>query len=231
MGLRVAIDLDGTIADLSRAMHGVATRYFGEARTASPEPAPDPADDAGAPAPADRPSLRDLGLRPSELNALWTEVLRTKNFWTTLEEMEAGVVTRIADLAAERRWDVLFITTRPTATGATTQVQSQEWLAAKGFTHPSVYVVKGSRGKVAAALDLDAVVDDRPEHCLDVATESRAKAVLVWPGPTEALGPGVAGHGVIVTRSIGAAIDQLVDMDRARRGGVVQSIRRLFRKR
>jgi hypothetical protein len=230
MGLRVAIDLDGTVADLSHAMHVVATKYFGEARTATPEAAPESPDDPDGAAPADRPSLRDLKLRPSELDALWTEVLRTKNFWTTLEETEPGIVARIAALAAERRWDVLFITTRPTATGATTQVQSQQWLSAHGFTHPSVYVVKGSRGKVADALGLDAVVDDRFEHCLDVATESKAKAVLVWPGPTEALGPGVAGHGVIITRSIGAAIDQLVEMDRERRGGVVQSIKRLLRR-
>ncbi len=230
MGLRVAIDLDGTIADLSRAMHVVATKYFGEARTAVPEAAPDALDAVDTAAPTDRPSLRDLKLRPSELDALWTEVLRTKNFWTTLDETEPGIVARIADLAAEGRWDVLFITTRPTATGATTQVQSQQWLSAHGFTHPSVYVVKGSRGKVADALGLDAVVDDRFENCLDVATESRAKAVLVWPGPTEALGPGVARHGVIVTRSIGAAIDQLVEMDRARRGGVVQSIKRYLRR-
>lgn len=225
MGLRVAIDLDGTVADLSRAMHAVATKHFGEARTAAAEPTTD------APLPADRPTLQDLDLRPSELDALWTEVLRTKNFWTTLEETDAGIVARIAELAAERRWDVLFITTRPTATGQTTQVQSQQWLSAKGFTHPSVYVVKGSRGKVAAALDLDAVVDDRPEHCLDVATESPAKAVLVWPGSPEALGPGVARHGVVVTSSISAAIDHLVEIDRARRGGVVRSIKRLFGKR
>jgi len=222
MGLRVAIDLDGTVADLSRAMHGVATKYFGEARTAPP------AADADPDAPPERPTVQDLNLRPSELDALWTEVLRTKNFWTTLQEVEPGVVKRIAALAADRRWDVLFITTRPTATGETTQVQSQKWLHAHGFEHPSVYVVKGSRGKVATALDLDAVVDDRPENCLDVATESPAKAVLVWPGPLEALGPGVTKHGVVVTRSIGAALDQLVEMDRARRGGVVRSIKRLF---
>lgn len=225
MGLRVAIDLDGTVADLSRAMHGVATNYFGAARTA---PAAVASDAADAPPPSERPTLQDLDLRPSELDALWTEVLRTKNFWTTLAETEPGIVARIAALAADRRWDVLFITTRPTATGETTQVQSQKWLHAHGFPHPSVYVVKGSRGKVAAALDLDAVVDDRPENCLDVATESPAKALLVWPGPLDALGPGVSKHGVVVTRSIGAALDQLVEMDRARRGGVVQSIKRLF---
>lgn len=229
MGLRVAIDLDGTVADLSQAMHALAIKRFGEPAPAAAEP--DATPEPEAPAPADRPSLRDLGLRRSEIDALWTEALRTKNFWTTLEETESGVVARIAALASEHRWDVLFITTRPTATGLTTQVQSQQWLSARGFTHPSVFVVKGSRGKVAAALDLDAVVDDRFENCLDVATESAAKAVLVWPRSLDLLGPGVAGHGVIVKRSIGAAIDELVEMDRARRGGVVRSIKRLLRRR
>ena len=228
MGLRVAIDLDGTVADLSRAMHDIAKKKFRKLQDA--EPAAPPAEATEGAGPVERPTLRDLELSASDLDRLWTHVLKQRNFWTTLHEMEPGVIARIQQLADERRWDVLFITTRPLAAGATTQVQSQEWLAAKGFRHPSVYVVKGSRGRVATALDLDAVVDDRPENCLDVATESPAKALLVWPGPTDTLGPGIARHGVVVTPSIGAALDELVQMDRVKRGGVVRSIKRLFGK-
>ena len=226
MGLRVAIDLDGTVADLSQAMHDIAKRKFRKLQEAdAAEPA---ADDADGVLPAERPRLRDLDLNAQDLDRLWRHVLKQRQFWTTLPEMTDGVVARIQQLADERRWEVLFITTRPTAAGSTTQVQSQEWLAAKGFRHPSVYVVKGSRGKVAAALELDAVVDDRPENCLDVATESSARAILVWPGSTEALGAGVTRHGVVVKASIGDALDELVQMDRVKRGGVVRSIKRLF---
>ena len=225
MGLRVAIDLDGTVADLSRAMHDVAKKKF---RKLQQPDASAPVDDVDSALLMERPRLRDLGLSAVDLDRLWKHVLRQRNFWTTLDEMTDGIVARIQQLADERRWEVLFITTRPLAAGATTQVQSQEWLASKGFRHPSVYVVKGSRGKVATALDLDAVVDDRPENCLDVATESAAKAILVWPGSTDALGPGVARHGVVVTASIGEALDELVQMDRVKRGGVVRSIKRLF---
>ena len=227
MGLRVAIDLDGTVADLSRAMHDVAKKKF---RKLQQPDASAPVDDVDSALLMERPRLRDLGLSAVDLDRLWKHVLRQRNFWTTLDEMTDGIVARIQQLADERRWEVLFITTRPLAAGATTQVQSQEWLASKGFRHPSVYVVKGSRGKVATALDLDAVVDDRPENCLDVATESAAKAILVWPGSTDALGPGVARHGVVVTASIGEALDELVQMDRVKRGGVVRSIKRLFGK-
>lgn len=228
MGLRVAIDLDGTVADLSRAMHDIAKKKFRKLQDA--DPAAPPAEAADGALPVERPTLRDLDLSAADLDRLWTHVLKQPNFWTTLEEMEPGVIARIQQLADERRWEVLFITTRPLAAGATTQVQSQEWLAAKGFRHPSVYVVKGSRGRVATALDLDAVIDDRPENCLDVATESTAKAILVWPGPPDALGPGVGRHGVVVKASIREALDELEEMDRAKRGGVVRSIKRLFGK-
>ncbi|MGD9904142.1 MAG: hypothetical protein AB7U83_11810 [Vicinamibacterales bacterium] len=220
-GLRVAIDLDGTVADLSAAMHAVATRRTGR------EPDPD-GGDHGVPNRQDRPTLSDLALTTRQLDQLWATVLRIKNFWTTLDEMEPGAVKRIAELAAERRWDVLFITTRPTAAGATTQVQSQEWLEAHGFPRPSVYVVKGSRGKIADALQLDAVVDDRPENCLDVAVESPARAFLVWSGSEAELPPGAARHGVRLVPTISAAIDGLVEFDRERQGGVGRSFRRLF---
>ncbi|MFN7978598.1 MAG: hypothetical protein U0P30_10700 [Vicinamibacterales bacterium] len=227
MGLRVAIDLDGTVADLSRAMHDIAKKKFRKLQ----EPEPDePPPDADGALPIERPTLGDLGLTPAELDRLWTHVLKIRDFWTTLPEMQDGLVARIQQLADERRWDVLFITTRPTAAGHTTQVQSQQWLVSKGFRHPSVYVVKGSRGLVATALDLDAVIDDRPENCLDVATQSSARALLVWPGPLDALGPGVARHHVSVKASTGEALDELVQMDREKRGGVVRTIKRLFGK-
>lgn len=227
MGLRVAIDLDGTVADLSRAMHDIARKKFRKLQ----EPEPDePPPDADGALPMERPTLGDLGLTHAEIDRLWRHVLKIRDFWTTLPEMQDGLIARIQQLADERRWDVLFITTRPTAAGRTTQVQSQDWLVAKGFRHPSVYVVKGSRGLVATALDLDAVIDDRPENCLDVATQSSARALLVWPGPLDVLGPGVARHHVSVKASAAEALDELVQMDREKRGGVVRTIKRLFGK-
>lgn len=219
-GLRVAIDLDGTVADLSAAMHAVATRRAArDLETDGSDTVPDA---------QERPALRDLALTSRQLDQLWATVLKIRNFWTTLDEMEPGAVRRLAELAAARRWDVLFITTRPPSAGATTQVQSQEWLEACGFPRPSVYVVKGSRGKIADALQLDAVVDDRPENCLDVAVESSARPFLVWTGSESELPRGAVRHGVTLVPTIGAALDALVEFDRDRQGGMGRSLRRLF---
>lgn len=227
MGLRVAIDLDGTVADLSLAMHDIARKKFRKLQDLQADEPPPEGDGA---LPAERPSLGDLGLDGADLDRLWRHVLKIPNFWTTLPETETGVVARIQQLADERRWDVLFITTRPAAAGLTTQVQSQEWLAAKGFRHPSVCVVTGSRGLVASALGLDAVIDDRPENVLDVALDSNARPILVWTRPLDALPPMAHGPGIVVTPSITKALDVVVDVDREKRGGVVGRIKRLLGK-
>jgi hypothetical protein len=227
MSLRVAFDLDGTVADMHASMVRVATEMFGTPE-ASGDPSPDGAD--GQPEP-ELPSLSDLNLSSRQQSQLWDRVRKIENFWVGLPETEPGIITRIAQTSFARRWEVIFITTRPSTAGETTQLQSQRWLEAQGFPLPSCYVVTGSRGKVAEALTLDAVVDDRPENCLDVAVDSRAKSILVWTADPKGVPPGAARIGVKVARSIGEAVTLLEKLDDLRQErGVVGSIRKMFRR-
>lgn len=165
MSLRIAFDLDGVLADMSAALDR-------ETRASAPSGGPD--DDTS------EPTGRNGRPRRPDSRALWRTVQAIENFWESLDELRPGAIARLYRIASARGWEVLFITTRPDTAGATVQRQTQRWLARHGFPMPSVYVVKGSRGAVAKALDLDVVVDDRPENCLDVATESGARAILVW---------------------------------------------------
>jgi hypothetical protein len=115
--------------------------------------------------------------------------------------------------------------------GETVQIQSQRWLEAHGFQYPSVFVVHRSRGKIADALELDAVVDDRPENCVDIAVDSRAMPILIWPGDESLLPPGTKRLGVRVTTSISEALDTLIRLDDAKNEpGVVRSLKKLFKK-
>ena len=69
---------------------------------------------------------------------LWKRVAETRNFWETLAEHEPGAVRRLQKLAHDLRWDVLFVTQRPSTSGRTTQLQTQHWLSRHGFsTRPS----------------------------------------------------------------------------------------------
>ena len=107
------------------------------------------------------------------------------------------------------------------------QLQSQQWLEAHGFQYPSVFVVQRSRGKIADALHLDAFVDDRPENCLDIAVESKAKVILVWHGDVKDVPAGAKRLGVRPVSTISEAINLLEQLDDIRNErGLMKSIRR-----
>jgi len=231
MPLRVAFDLDGTIADMFTALHKHAETLFGK-ETLAQAPAPGaPVVSPAEESPDSKQAMAELQLTPKQQLQLWDHVKTIENFWNSLKEIEPGIVARIARAATTRRWEVIFLTTRPPVAGDTTQLQSQRWLEAHGFPLPSVFVVQRSRGKIADALHLDAVVDDRPENCLEVAVESKAKPILIWCGDPRGVPPGAKRLGVSVARSISDALTILEALDdQNKESGVVRSIKKLFGK-
>lgn len=214
MPLRLACDLDGTLANMESALQQEAERLFGpgvslrgakaaleegvaEADGTAPRAAETPAADSTQP--LTRPQLRQV----------WDCVLKRENFWQTLAEIEPGSVARLAAIASKHHWEVIFLTQRPPCAGLTAQRQSQRWLHDHGFEFPSVYVVNGSRGRVADALALDVVIDDRPENCRDVVTESKARALLVWRDAPASVPPAATQFGIEPVLSMAEALDFL----------------------
>src|SRR5262245_13849337 len=233
--MRIAFDLDGVLADLHapfvRTVHQlfpeIDSRAIGAADIgASPpdEQSEEPADVPPLPAPT-----RKVPLTHRQSDAVWRTLASTENFWEGLNEIEDGAIGRLATLADERGWEVLFITSRPRSAGRTVQRQSQRWLAARGFPLPSVYVVHGSRGKVADALAIDVVVDDRPDNCLDVVLESRAAALLVWRGSPGTVPASAKRLGIAVVPTVARVLEALVETDRRDGDGtLLQRLRNLF---
>ena len=228
MPLRIGFDLDGVFADMESALVRCATDIFGEAMierlqeraqdsaasdTTSATESEGAAETAGPTVADNTPPILRIKMTSRQTNRLWRHVETIENFWQDLQEIEQGSLARLATIAAERRWEIIFLTKRPTTAGATAQVQSQKWLEAKGFTLPSVFVVQGSRGRIAQALGLDIVVDDRPENCLDVVTDSKARAVLVWREKQQGLPTAARRLGIGVVESIGECLDILVQVD------------------
>ena len=151
----------------------------GERLGAPAEPTPEgPAGSPRAPAEA---LARDVRLSPRRRDRVWREIRSTPDFWLTLDPVDPAVVARLHERAADRRWETFFVTQRPATAGDTVQRQTQRWLVGQGFALPSVVVHDGSRGRLAAALELDFLVDDTVRHCVDVVSQSSAKAVLVAP--------------------------------------------------
>src|SRR6266545_96386 len=231
--MRLGFDLDGTLAD----MHGALAR---EARILFPEidpaslPRSTPSDDSKPQDPNQPPPEPELRvstqLTSRQQRELWKAVCARENFWESLDEIEPGVLSRLSRLVQARRWEVIFLTSRPETAGDSAQAQSHRWLVAHGFSAPSVFVVHGSRGKIASALNLHVVVDDRPENCLDVAIDSSARAVLVWRGDEDKV-PGSARQlGIGAVPSIGECLDILETLDDAdaEQPGMVDRLKRLL---
>lgn len=240
MPLRVAFDLDGTVADMYSALRREATKLFGDDVLRASPPASTAPQEAGAgrtskARPKAKPedeqaanqALQELHLTSRQQNQLWECVKKIDNFWTTLPELEPGIISRIAQAATERRWEVIFLTTRPATAGELVQLQSQRWLEAHGFQFPSVFVVQGSRGRIADALQLDAFVDDRPENCLDIAVESKAKVIMVWHGDPNDVPAGAKRLGIRPVSTITEALGLLEQLDNIRsERGLMKSIKR-----
>jgi uncharacterized HAD superfamily protein len=243
MPLRVGFDLDGTVADMYSALHREAVKLFGEevlrkAAYKSKKPQEITGEQSGKKPDTDPKAeddqtttlaLQELHLTARQQMQLWDHVKKIENFWTTLTELEPGIIARIAKTSLDRRWEVIFLTTRPATAGELVQRQSQIWLEAHGFQYPSVYVVQRSRGKIADALHLDAFVDDRPENCLDIAVESKAKVILIWHGNLADVPAGAKRLGVRPVNTITEAVNILEQLDDVRnKPGLVRSIKRAF---
>jgi uncharacterized HAD superfamily protein len=225
MPLRIGFDLDGTVADMYSALRREAIKLFGEEVLRKADVVPTQPQEAGKEQtpqskPEDDPTttlaLNELHLTSRQQSQLWDHVKQIENFWTTLPELEPGIISRIAKAASDRQWEIIFLTTRPSTKGELVQLQSQRWLEAHGFQYPSVFVVQRSRGKIADALHLDAFVDDRPENCLDIAVESRAKVILVWHGQLNDVPAGAKRLGVRPVSTITEALSLLEHLDDVR---------------
>lgn len=214
MPLRIGFDLDGVLADMELALIREAQTLFGIRQTQDEVQPPHASMSDLVPSEVaeNAPLRHEMHLTARQRRQLWRHVSSIEGFWESLEEIETGSVARLAALATERRWEVIFLTRRPATAGATAQVQSQRWLERKGFRLPSVYVVTSSRGLIAAALTLDIVVDDTPENCVDVASDSKARTIAVFRNqePPPAF---LQGMGIHLVRSTEECLNLLVDID------------------
>lgn len=183
--LRLACDLDGTLADLSSAYRRIEERVHGDSD----------------------------GL-------VWDAIRNIDNFWVGLDPLESGVVRRLYEVSTRSRWEVFFVTQRPATAGDSVQRQTQQWLVKQGFDTPSVLTVPGSRGKAAHALDLDFLIDDLPRNCVDVASESRCRPLLVSRLVDPEMEQTAERFKIAVVRSVSDALDIVeANMPERRDGG------------
>jgi hypothetical protein len=226
--LRIGFDMDGTLADLSAAYADVEERQFGAAADDGEQPSPEvreaeqQGDGSGDSPDANelerRADYRRLLARRSRRNrdGVWRTIEATPNFWTTLKPLEEGAVKRLYQLTGEHNWEVFFVTQRPATLGGTVQWQTHTWLVEHGFQTPSVIPLSGGRGKAASALRLDYLVDDTPQNCVDVLSDSSTRAILLVDPDDPVAATSARRLGIGVAHSVHEVLDLLVQATAAR---------------
>ena len=198
MSIRVGFDVDGVIANFNKTFRDTATTINGSA-------AHDPSDPAG------------FALAADSIKRVWDHISRTPQWWLQLEAYEPDQIQRIYRTSREKRWEVYFMTTRPSSAGETTQFQTQWWLETQGFPMPSVLTVPGSRGDAANALKLDITVDDRLTNCVDIIAASRSKAILVLRRDDQTVRDQALARGIGVVTTLAGAVDAVEQFEEAKR--------------
>jgi 5' nucleotidase, deoxy (Pyrimidine), cytosolic type C protein (NT5C) len=204
--LRIAIDLDGVVADLSGKLVEIAVRMYGYGP-------PVEWMNHQATWSLSTEAERLDGLGPRQLKRIWDEVQTTDDFWTTLAPIDAAALPHLRQLATQHQWEVVFLTRRPATAGATVQRQTQRWLVDHGFDLPSVLTVMASRGKVAQALELDVLVDDSLDNCFDVLAESGATPLLICPSDNADIRDRAGMVGIAAARSMRECLDLVAEID------------------
>ena len=104
----------------------------------------------------------------------------------------------------------LHVTHRPATEGDTVQRQTQRWLVEHGFEWSSVIVQSGSRGQLADTFQLDFLVDDTVEHCVNAVAESKTKPILILCDDDAKTETNANRLGIAVCRSVAECLDFLV---------------------
>lgn len=225
--LRIAFDMDGTLADLASAYCHMEDHVFGPAVAEHEQPAPEEREErqhaveaaAASTTNSDNSPSRQRRSRRSSSrhrDQVWQAIEATPDFWTTLKPIDKKAIKRLYHLMGQYNWEVFFITQRPATAGGTVQWQTQKWLIDHGFPTPSVIPLSRGRGKAASVLHLDFLVDDTPQNCVDVLADSTARSILLLGEDDPVAERSARRLGIATARDINQALDLLVQASEAR---------------
>ena len=143
-----------------------------------------------------------------QLDQVWTEIKRTKNFWQTLRPEQGTNRLRYPIKGAE----LVYVTSRIPTLGHGTREQSCQWLRSTfNITHPFVIVADSPTQKpaIVKALELQAFIDDKRSTIEEMNTLGLRSYARLQPYNCKTPFP----EGVIPVETV----DEFLEVELARR--------------
>lgn len=176
MGKRrnIGVDVDGVLSDFITAARTLLKEMYGKP------------DDALV---QTTWAFESLGITAEEEKEMWKRIDSIPNWWMGHYAMlDTNLIVK---LAAKHR--VVFITNRKDGAGLPIEIQTSHWLVnLLDLAYPMV-IISGNKGPVAAGLDLDYFIDDRPKNVNEVKLASPLTDVFLLDGTYNQTEPLVEG--------------------------------------
>ena len=190
MSLRLGFDLDGVLADLNGALVREAVRLFPGVEHHAGAPTRVWRRRPSNPMPPRRRSGRDqprvAALTRRQERQLWDAVAHRQLLGNARRDRAGHHQAARRDRARPPVGGDL--PHQPPAHGRRPRAGPESTLAACAWLRAPVAVRRLDLARQdRAGLELDVVVDDRPENCLDIAIDSKARAILIWRGDQNAV--------------------------------------------
>lgn len=159
--MKLAIDIDGCLADFNSAFHRLLVQAHGDRFPHGYAPHQPPVWEWP----------RYFGYTEEEEGIVWKAVHSSRTFWQELDEEPYGseALHQLDRLSFDGH-DIYFVTNRR---GLKAKLQTERWLEARGMYNPTV-LLASNKIPILKSLGVDAFVDDKPETLLQAS-------VHCWP--------------------------------------------------
>lgn len=122
-------------------------------------------------------------IKTAEEDAIWKEIVNTRDFWTSLEVINRSQWEYFVDkIGKANNINVYFITTRTETIGMSVARQSAIWLMNNGWKYPFVIKTK-QKEKFIENLNIEFFIDDKAENLIDVKQHNPKCKVYVQDAP------------------------------------------------
>lgn len=159
--MKIGIDLDGVLADFIGGFRPICKEV------------------SGKPCEGDQGSwdFSNWGLTKQERRKAWEQACKVFNFHLSLKPLPDVLRGHLEQFSHEHT--LFFLTSRVKTPGFSVEKQTAAWLVRHLYVEYPTVIVGPHKGELAAALRLDAFIDDKPKNLYDVATQSSRTKLYV----------------------------------------------------